>query len=146
MRRIARGDRDFFLRCQREFYHSPAVLHPVPDAYYERNFDELMRADEYLEGYVLESGGAAAGYALVSKSFSPEAGGPIAWVEELYVLPAFQGRGLGGGFLREFEAANAGKYARIRLEIEDANTGAARLYARLGFEPLGYRQLCKDLG
>ncbi|MEA4912899.1 MAG: N-acetyltransferase [Oscillospiraceae bacterium] len=144
MRRIAGSDRARFLDMQRAFYNSPAVLAPIPEAFYARNFDEMMRSDVYLEGYILTSGGDDAGYALVSKSFSPEVGGPVAWIEELYVLPAFQGKGLGSAFLREFERHSGGKYARIRLEVEKENEGAVRLYTRLGFRWLQYDQMIKD--
>ncbi|MEA5051533.1 MAG: GNAT family N-acetyltransferase [Oscillospiraceae bacterium] len=144
MRKFLPGDRALFLSLQRAFYASPAVLSPVPDAYFDRNFDELMRSDVYMEGYLLEDGGAPAGYALVSKSWSPEAAGPVAWIEELYILPEFQGRGLGSAFLQAFERDSAGRYARIRLEVERENDGASRLYERLGFDRLAYDQLYKD--
>ena len=37
-----------------------------------------------------------------------------------------------------------GKIKRIRLEVGDENDGAKRLYERLGFEPLDYKQMVID--
>ena len=73
------------------------------------------------------------GYALTAKSFSQECGGQCVWVEELYVLPAYQGKGMGS---RVFELLNAyyPDCCRFRLEVEPENEGAARLYRRLGYE------------
>ena len=66
------------------------------------------------------------------------------WVEELYVRPQYQGRGLGGAFFRFLEETYAGQAARIRLEVEPDNDGARRLYGRVGFEELPYMQMCRD--
>lgn len=43
------------------------------------------------------------------------------------------------------EDAYKGKAARLRLEAEPDNTGAIRLYKRLGFEELPYKQLIKPM-
>ena len=116
------------------------MLHPVPDSYFERTFDEMMRSDVYADGFLLEDeNGTCMGYALTAKSFSQECGGQCVWVEELYVLPAYQGKGMGS---RVFELLNAyyPDCCRFRLEVEPENEGAARLYRRLGYEALGYDQ------
>ena len=140
IRRCEERDRELYLRLAREFYHSPAVMHPVPDSYFERTFDEMMRSDVYADGFLLEDeDGTCMGYALTAKSFSQECGGQCVWVEELYVLPAYQGKGMGS---RVFELLNAyyPDCCRFRLEVEPENEGAARLYRRLGYEALGYDQ------
>ena len=140
IRRCEERDRELYLRLAREFYHSPAVMHPVPDSYFERTFDEMMRSDVYADGFLLEDeDGTCMGYALTAKSFSQECGGQCVWVEELYVLPAYQGKGMGS---RVFELLNAyyPDCCRFRLEVEPENEGAARLYRRLGYDALGYDQ------
>ena len=54
IRRCEERDRELYLWLAREFYHSPAVLHPAPDSYFERTFDEMMRSDVYADGFLLE--------------------------------------------------------------------------------------------
>ncbi len=144
MRKLFNGDRELFIALVREFYRSEAVIHAIPEESIEATFCELMRSDEYAECFILELGGNAAGYALIAKTFSQEAGGKVAWIEELYVRPEFRGMGLGSAFLREFE--NLSKdVKRLRLEIEPANARAEELYKRCGFSALGYKQMYKEL-
>ena len=100
IREITTADREVFLQLLDEFYHSPAVLHPVPRTYFERTFQEVTSGSPYARAYLLECGGAPAGYAQLSFTYSTEAGGRVIWVEELYVRPQYQGRGLGGAFFR----------------------------------------------
>lgn len=131
-------EKDFavYMELAQEFYRSDAVMHPIPAQYMENTFREAMRSDEYILLRMLEVDGAPAGYAVLSRSFSPESGSPICWIEELYIRSAFRGHGLGTEFLtsvrKEFPTA------RLRLEVEPENTGAVALYRRLGFTPLEY--------
>ena len=140
-RPIASSDREDYLRMAHTFYHSDAVLHPVPDAHFELTFDEMMRSDTYARGYILECDGQTAGYALLAVTFSQEAGGLTWWVEELYVQDAFRGKGLGSSFLKELAVTAPPEVKRIRLEVEDDNTRAVKLYRSLGFEALEYGQM-----
>ena len=95
IREVTAADREDFLQLLDEFYHSPAVLHPVPQAYFERTFREVTSDSPYARAYLLECGGAAAGYAQLSFTYSSEAGGRVIWLVELYVRTQYQGLGLG---------------------------------------------------
>jgi mycothiol synthase len=63
-----------------------------------------------------------------------------AWIVQVGTHPAWRGRGLGAALvveaLRRFQAAGA---AHVTLDVNDNNPGAARVYARLGFEVIGRR-------
>ncbi len=139
-RRITKDDRALYLSLAREFYASPAVLHGVPDAYLQRTFDEAVRSDTYAEIYILGEGG---GYALLAKSFSQEAGGPVVWLDEFYVREEARGQGLGKEFLR-FLTERYGKTARLRLETEPENVRAEKLYRSHGFALLPYKQFVRE--
>ena len=135
-------DKSAFLEMSREFYSSDAVLHAVDPSFHEKAFAELLRSGTYLTCVVLECGDRVAGYALLSKMFSREAGGMVVWIEEIYVRSAFRGRGVGGAFfawLRENVPA-----IRYRLEVEPSNARAQSLYRRLGFSELPYVQMVLD--
>ena len=94
---------------------------------------------------LLEQDGETAGYGLLSLKYSHEAGGLELWVEELYVRPAFRGRGLGHEFFAWLRGLSAAEHIRrIRLETEPENERAAALYARMGFSPLGYCQMFRE--
>lgn len=143
IRKITPADREIYLRMAHDFYHSEAVLHPVPDEYFVRAFDEMMRSDAYLLGLIFEQDGKTAGYALLVKCWSQEAGGPAVWIDEIYVLSEFRGQGLGKAFFKELK--KIAPAARYRLEIEPDNARAERLYRSVGFDVLGYKQLVMDL-
>ena len=143
IRPITPADREIYLRMAHAFYHSEAVLHPVPDEYFARAFDEMMCSDAYLAGLIFEIDGKTAGYALLAKTYSQEAGGPAVWIDELYVEPAFRNQGAGKAFFAELQ--KLAPAARYRLEIEPDNLRAERLYKSMGFDVLGYKQLVMDI-
>lgn len=145
IRKITSEDRDFFIAASKAFYASAAVAHDVPASYHLTTFEELMNSEVYQSGYILAVDGVSAGYALVSKTFSREAGGTVWWLEELYILPEYRGKGLGRSyfdFIEKVAAENGVR--RLRLEVEPDNTRAAKLYSALGYKPLNYSQMLKE--
>lgn len=145
IRKITSEDRDFFIAASKAFYASAAVAHDVPASYHLTTFEELMNSEVYQSGYILEVDGVSAGYALVSKTFSREAGGTVWWLEELYILPEYRGKGLGRSYFYFIEKAAAENgVRRLRLEVEPDNTRAAKLYSNLGYKPLNYSQMLKE--
>lgn len=142
LRKIATGDEEVFLRMSEEFFASDAVLHNVPAEYHQRCFDELMRSEDYARGFMLLWDGLEVGYALLSLSYSREAGGLCVWIEEIYLRPEYRGRGGAHFFLGWLEENLPA--ARYRLETESDNHAAKKLYGSLGYKPLEYEQLIKE--
>lgn len=143
IRRINPDDRKLFVTLSKEFYSSDAVAHTIPTEYHEKSFDELMRSDEYIECFIFEQNTEPAGYALIAKTFSAEAGGIAVWLDELYVRPQYRGKGLGKAFFRYMEDNYPA--ARYRLEIEPDNLRAKKLYSSLGYKELPYAQMIKGV-
>lgn len=144
MRKIQEQDRELYIAMVQEFYRTDAVEHDIPRQNIENTFEELMHSDIYTEAFILEYEGAAAGYVLLAKTFSQEAGGPVIWIEEIYIRPEYQGKGLGSQVLGQLDEVLGVEVARIRLEVEKTNVRAAELYERQGFTRLAYEQLIKD--
>ena len=144
IRKVNLADREKYIEMVRSFYNSEAVCHEIPVSHIEAAFDEMMRSDVYMEGFMLEYDGKNAGYANIAKTFSCEGGGLTVWIEELFVLPEFRSKGLGRELFEHLEKHYGDKLARMRLEITDANQRAAKLYRSLGFESLEYRQMVKE--
>ena len=136
IRRLEARDREIYVSMAHDFYAGDAVDHPIPDAFLETTFDSLMEGNPYAECWIFEENGVVQGYSLLAKTWSQEAGGLTVWIDELYVCPAFQGRGLGQAFFR-FLKENMHP-ARFRLETEPHNDRAKALYRRQGFRPLQY--------
>lgn len=144
-RPITAADETDFYTMAEEFYHSDAVLHPIPAEYHRRAFAEMMRSGQYLSGYIFTDGGNTAGFAVTNRMMQHEAGGVMVWVEDLYIRPAYRGQGLGSRFLAWLEEQLRGDAVMLRLETEPENERAQELYYRLGYENLNYLQMIKRL-
>ena len=140
----AADETDFYTMAE-EFYHSDAVLHPIPAEYHRRAFAEMMRSGQYLSGYIFTDGDNTAGFAVTNRMMQHEAGGVMVWVEDLYIRPAYRGQGLGSRFLAWLEEQLRGDAVMLRLETEPENERAQELYYRLGYENLNYLQMIKRL-
>jgi ribosomal protein S18 acetylase RimI-like enzyme len=145
IRKIKTEDKLFYLDMAKSFYSSKAVDHNIPEKYIINTFNELMQSDNYAEGYIMEQEGNIAGYALLAKTFSQEAGGITLWIDELYVMPEYRSCGLGHEFFSYLKNNLCDNVKRIRLEVEDSNKKAILLYKEMGFENLPYSQMIKDL-
>lgn len=89
-----------------------------------------------------DADGTPVGYALTAQTWSREAGGPVVWLEELFIQPEWRRGGMGRRFFADWLGGlrmQASPPVRIRLEVEAENEGAIRLYRRMGFEPMAYR-------
>lgn len=144
IRKLNEADEALWIELTGEFYSSPAVDHSIPEEYRRTTFRELVKGSPYADAVIIECDGQIAGYALFAITFSQEAGGIAVWIEEVYIREEFRSRGLGHDVFeyveREYPFA-----ARFRLEVEDDNTRAIKLYSRLGYKNLPYSQMIKDV-
>lgn len=136
IRQIKPNDKTEYITMAEDFYSSPAVLSPVPKSHFEITFDELMKGSAYTQGFIFECDEKIAGYGLIAKTFSQEAGGIVIWIEEIYVKSAFRNQGLGSEFIEYIKNNVPAK--RYRLETEPENIKAQELYKRHGFKHLEY--------
>ena len=141
-RKITENDRELYYHYVDIFYHTDAVNAPVPEENYRITFDEMMRSDDYVTGYIFECEDKPCGFALLSKTFSQEAGGVSVTIEEIYIDPEYRSRGLATEFFQWLKSQPG--IMRLRIEVEDDNEGAKRLYERMGFELLPYLQMVID--
>lgn len=144
IRKIIESDKENYLEMAKDFYLSDAVLNPIPGQYLLDTFNELMKSDNYVDAYIFEYNNNIAGYALLAKSFSQEAGGMVLWIDELYVKPKFRCRGIGHEFFKYLKE-NVHNVKRIRLEVEKNNKRAVSLYKKCGLIFLPYDQMMRDL-
>ena len=86
------------------------------------------------------------GFAVISFAWALEHGGRSAWLDELYVLSEYRGRGVGSALVgKVIEAAKKAGCKAIDLEVEQAHHRAERLYERKGFERLSRSRWVKPL-
>jgi GNAT superfamily N-acetyltransferase len=145
IRKFVPEDREDYIRFSTEFYNSSAVDKPVPREHFEQGFDEMMRSDVYVQGYMLVCDGNNVGYCVTMKTYSVEAGGITIWIDELFVLEEYRSKGLGRELFNYIEENGDKKLRRIRLEVELENGRAISLYKKMGFEPAPYDGMWKTI-
>lgn len=145
IRKFVPEDREDYIRFSTEFYNSSAVDKPVPREHFEQGFDEMMRSDVYVQGYMLICDGNNVGYCVTMKTYSVEAGGITIWIDELFVLEEYRSKGLGRELFKYIEENGDKKLRRIRLEVELENGRAISLYKKMGFEPAPYDGMWKTI-
>ena len=141
IRNITILDTDEVLEMMREFYSSPAVFTDGSDEIFISDIENCINNSDYLEGYIIENSDKIQGYAMIAKSFSTEFGKPCIWIEDLYIRQEHRGKGLGKMFLDFITEKYTG--CIFRLEVEEENAGAVRLYEKCGFDFLPYLEMKK---
>ena len=81
---------------------------------------------------IAEWGGRPAGFALWFYTFSTFLGRHGIWLEDLFVRPAFRGRGHGLALLNELRSRTDG---RVEWSVLDWNESSIRFYESLGARP-----------
>jgi GNAT superfamily N-acetyltransferase len=86
------------------------------------------------------------GVAVLAYIWTLEHGGLVAWLEELYVVSARRGRGVGQALLeRAVEVAREHGCRAVDLEVDVDHARAERLYRRNGFVGLPRRRWALSL-
>lgn len=145
VRKIEKQDYEIFCTLIDEFYHSSAVSHPIDPAHYSLAFEQMIQDSPYINGFLIFHEGETAGFAEMALTFSTEAGGLVVWLEDLYIRPQFQGKGLGKEFFTFMDTFYKGRAVRFRLEVDHGNEGAIRLYKSLGFDQMPYMPMYREL-
>jgi GNAT superfamily N-acetyltransferase len=96
--------------------------------------------------FVAKDEGRVVGVAYLAVILSVEHSGPVGWLEELYVVPAHRGTGIGTTLLEAVlvQAHERGLVA-IDLEVDAEHQRAASLYERFGFHRLPRGRWAKTL-
>ena len=91
----------------------------------------------YAEVLVARAEGAPAGFALYFHNYSTFLGRPGLYLEDLFVVPALRGRGIGKALLREVaRIARDRGCGRLEWSVLNWNTPAIEFYESLGARPL----------
>ena len=141
IRVMTEKDKTEILEMMRVFYTSPAVFTNGSEEVFLSDIENCINDNPYLEGYIIEDSNGIQGYAMIAKSFSTEFGKPCIWIEDLYIKEEYRGLGL-GNMLMEFITQ---KYTDciFRLEVEEENERAVKLYEKCGFTVLPYMEMKK---
>ena len=145
IRPLVPSDFDRVLSMMITFYASDALLVHPEESVLRKTLTDALSETPYLEAFGFEADGQLAGYGMVATSYSTEAGGLCAWIEDIYIEPEHRGKGYGSSFLEFVRQRYRNRVARIRLEAEPENQRAMAVYRKAGFEILGYTQLVLEV-
>ena len=84
------------------------------------------------EVYVADAGGEVAGFIVLEME-----GSFTGYVKSIYVAPGWRGRGVGSTLMGYAEERIFKESPNVFICVSDFNTGARRLYERLGYETIG---------
>ena len=136
-------DKEIFLSMVNSFFSSTAVAHKVDPQNFEITFNAAFDKSPFMRVLIIEDNSNPVGYALLSFTYSNEAGGLVVLIEELYISEVCRGKGLGSKVI-EFIEQEYPSAKRFRLEVIKENKKAIDLYYRLGYKLLDYVQMVKD--
>jgi len=107
---------------------------PTPDAdFFADRFRNLLGRDDVV---VLLSGpaGGETGFAFLTLRPTPYYAGPLAQLEELYVLPDLRDGGIGTALLTaSVDAVRAAGCEEMHIGVDEVDTDTRRFYERHGF-------------
>jgi len=99
------------------------------------------------EVMLARSGDVPVGFALFFHNFSTFLGKPGLYLEDLFVIPEWRGRGVGQQLLsRLARIAVERKCGRMEWSVLDWNDPAIRFYTRLGAAPMAEWRICRLTG
>jgi GNAT superfamily N-acetyltransferase len=99
--------------------------------------EALFGARPYAEAVVASVGAEPVGFALWFHNYSTFVGRPGLYLEDLFVLPAWRGRGVGRALIVHLaRIAVQRRCGRIEWSVLDWNEPAIRFYKSLGARPM----------
>ena len=141
IRAMQAKDKPTVMEMMRVFYASPAVHTDGSEEIFAADIDACVGDNPYAEGFVMEAEGTLIGYTMVAKSFSTEFGKPCIWIEDIYLRDAYRGQGLGQRLMDHITTQYTD--CIFRLEVEEDNHRALRLYEKCGFSVMPYMEMKK---
>jgi GNAT superfamily N-acetyltransferase len=132
MRKASQDDIERLVTLMGEFYAEGG--YPLERGRAARVFVDLVANERLGQVWLIEAESHAVGHLVVTLCFSMEFGGMIAIVDDLYVQPAYRGRGLATAALAEARGWCAGRGIRaMKVETGPDNAAAQAVYRRAGF-------------
>lgn len=125
------------------FYSSDALNHQVPVSIIKDNINNAIGDNNSLTGYVFIENDEIAGFSYVTTYYETEVGGQCVQILDLYVDSKFRGRGFAGEYF-QYVFSCYPEAKRFRLEVTDTNATALKVYGKIGFKELSYKQMVID--
>jgi len=128
---VTSEDATLFLDMAKSFHEEDGhKLTPAGEA----SILEVAAGVALAPAYFLVENGEKIGFFVLSLGYSPEHGGTDGFIDDIFILPAHRGRGLGRPALDlAIEKSREHGIRVLLLEVEAANDRAYHLYTSIGF-------------
>ena len=143
IRPMKASDKAEVTEMMRAFYASEAVHTNGSEEVFSNDVEACTSDNPFASGYVFtREDSSVCGYSMLAHSYSTEYGRPVIWIEDLFLEEDARGKGLG---IRLFDLVKEKYPDHIhRLEVEDTNLHAIRLYKKSGFTTLPYAEMIRE--
>lgn len=118
-------------------------LGDITDPNIRLTFEHLSNNPDSGRIVVFDDGGTLAGYAILINFWSNEFGGMITEIDELLVTREKRGKGIAGDFLNWLSENNHTGSVGCALQVSKSNSGALKLYEKMGFVATGNLYMVK---
>ena len=126
-----------------EFEQLTHLLQVTPDKLHPH----LFGARPVVEALVAQADGEVIGFALFFTNFSTFLAQPGLYLEDLYVQPAWRGRGVGEALLSRVGALAVERgHGRFEWSVLDWNENAIRFYEKMGATVMPDWRICRVTG
>ena len=135
VRRATRSDIGTLVELMQEFYSESG--YSLDRQHAEAAFSRLFHNPDLGCVWLAEQHGAAAGHAVLTLHYIMEHAGFSAYIDDLFVKPAFRRQGIARALLAELWSECARRDCKsIYVEVGSDNSPAIALYRRLGLRQL----------
>lgn len=133
LRRATAEDLDALVTLMTEFYGESGFSFDPPAA--RAAFEALLADPRLGSAWLIRGGDEVAGYFVLTLGYSMEFGGLSAFLDDLFIRPAYRAHGLGKAALATLRAECVALGVRVvHLEAARDNAAAQGLYRAAGFE------------
>lgn len=141
IRKLENGDKDIFISLVKQFYETDSVAFSIPEKNMYDAFAELLSGSPYADAFLIIENGNPVGYMLLAYTYSMEYGGKIAIIDELFISPGYQGKGIGSAAIRYIKELFTGELKALRLDVVPEKKQLRRLYEKHGFKMMKYASM-----
>lgn len=127
------SDTEILVKFIQEFYELDG--HPFDDCTVRTTLTKILNNDSLGRVWLIQHGGEAIGYIILTFGYSLEYQGRDAFIDEFYIQASYRGQGVGSSTIKFIESVCPSlEIQAIHLEVERQNTAAQRFYRQIGFK------------
>ncbi|MCX6665026.1 MAG: GNAT family N-acetyltransferase [Euryarchaeota archaeon] len=135
------SDEENITLLMNEFYTEDIYVKNITTEKIKKTFHELKLHPEKGDIFVAEDDAKIIGYALLINYWSNEFGGNILYIDELFIQPAYRGKGIGTKIINYIIEQKINAPVAIQLEVTKQNKKGIKFYKKFGFAESQYNRL-----